>query len=116
MRVVEHGQVQFVGVCNFGELKKSKAYYTEGKLSTGKNSMNHNFSDCGTQSERVLIDLTNITDTNYISSQVERAFQSNNGLKEVMLLKGGRLIQTSSRMVERKNFNRYFKKLWEQQK
>lgn len=97
-------------------VKDGKAYYTEGKLSTGKNSLDHNLAKGGRQSERILVDLTNTADTNYISSQLEKAFQGNDELKEVMLLKGGRLIPVNEMMVSRKDFRRYFKKIWEQKK
>lgn len=97
-------------------VKGGKAYYTEGKLSTGKNSLDHNLAKGGRQSERILIDLTNTTDTNYISSQLERAFQNNSELREVMLLKGGRLMNISRQDVEAKGFDGKFKRKWEQRK
>lgn len=96
--------------------KDGKVFYTEGKLSTGKNSLGHNLTKGGSQSERILIDLTGTKNTNYISAQLEKAFEQNDGLKEIMLLKGSRLITISSRQVERNNFNGFFKKLWEVKK
>lgn len=97
-------------------VKNGKVYYTEGKLSTGKNSLDHNLSKGGSQSERILIDLTGTKDTNYIVAQLENTFANNDNLKEVMLLKGSRLISISSRQAERNNFNTFFRKLWETKK
>lgn len=91
-------------------------YYTEGKLSTGKNSLGHNLAKGTSQSERILVDMTGTKDTNYIAARLEEAFKNNSDLKEVMLLKGGRLISLSGLTVQRKDFKQYFKKLWEQKK
>ncbi len=96
--------------------KGGKVYYTEGKLSTGKNSLGHNLAKGSTQSERILVDLTGTNDTNYITTRIEEAFKNNSDLKEVMLLKGGRLISIMELTVQRKDFNRYFKRIWEQKK
>ncbi len=96
--------------------KDGKVFYAEGKLSTGKSSLDHNLAKGGRQSERILIDLTGTKDTNYISSQLEKAFEENENLKEVMILKRGRLMPIDFRMVQRSDFKRYFKKLWEQKK
>lgn len=96
--------------------KGGKVYYTEGKLSTGKNSLDHNLAKGSKQSERILIDLTGTNDTNYISAQLEEAFENNSALKEVMLLKGGRLVSVTNRTMERKDFKQYFRKKWEQKK
>lgn len=96
--------------------KNGKVYYTEGKLSTGKNSLDHNLTKGGSQSECILIDLTGTNDTNYISSHLKDAFKKNSALKEVMLLKGGRLVSISELTVQRKDFYQYFKKIWEQKK
>lgn len=97
-------------------VKNGNVYYTEGKLSTGKNSLDHNFGKGSSQSERILVDMTGTDDTNYISIQIKNAFNNNSDLKEVMLLKGGRLLSITSRIVGGKNFGQYFKKLWEQKK
>lgn len=96
--------------------KDGKVYYTEGKLSTGKNSLDHNLSKAGSQSERVLIDLTQVDDTRYITSQLEKAFENNSELREVMLLKGDRLIPVKANDVINKDFASKFKKIWEQRK
>lgn len=97
-------------------VKDNKVYYTEGKLSSGKNSLNHNLNKGATQSERILIDLTGTKDTNYIASQLEIAFNNNPNLKEVKILKGGREIKITSRDMERRNFKLFFKKEWERKK
>lgn len=97
-------------------VKNGKVYYTEGKLSTGKNSLGHNLTKGTSQSERILVDMTGTKDTNYIATRLEEAFKNNSDLKEVMLLKGGRLLSITSRIVGGKNFGQHFKKLWEQKK
>ena len=96
--------------------KDGKVYYTEGKLSTGKNSLDHNLTKGSAQSERLLIDLTGTTNTRYIASKLQMAFQESASLKEVLLLKGNRLIPISSKDVANKDFRAKFKKRWEQNK
>ncbi len=96
--------------------KNGKVYYVEGKLSTGNNSLDHNLNKGGKQSERILIDLTKIKDTNYITEQLINGFQENASLREVILLKGSRLILISEKDVLNKNFKVKFKKIWEQRK
>lgn len=97
-------------------VKNGKAYYTEGKLSTGKNSLGHNLAKGTSQSERILVDMTGTKDTNYIAARLEEAFKSNSDLKEVMLLKGGRLIKVSSQDIDSKEFSNKFKRIWERRK
>lgn len=94
--------------------KGGKVYYTEGKLSTGKNSLGHNLSKGSSQSERLLIDLTGTKDTNYIAAQLEEVFKNNDSLKEVMILKGSRLMSVSGLRISKKNFRYDFKREWEQ--
>lgn len=96
--------------------KGGKVYYTEGKLSTGKNSLGHNLAKGSSQSERILVDLTGTNDSNYITARLEEAFKNNSDLKEVMLLKGGRMIPIKELTVQRKDFKQYFKRVWEQKK
>lgn len=96
--------------------KGGKVYYTEGKLVTGKGTLDRNLHDGTSQSDRFLIDIINIRDANYISSQLKIAFQENNNLKEVMILKKGRLISVKADDVANKNFSSKFKKIWEQRK
>lgn len=90
--------------------KGGKVYYTEGKLSTGKNSLGHNLSKGSSQSERLLIDLTGTKDTNYVAARLEEAFMNNDNLKEVMILKGGRLMSVSRLRISKKNFKYDFKR------
>lgn len=96
--------------------KGGKVYYTEGKLSTGKNSLGHNLSKGSSQSERLLIDLTGTKDTNYIAAQLEEAFKNSDNLKDVMILKGSRLMSVSRLRISKKNFRYDFKREWEQKK
>ena len=96
--------------------KNGKVFYVEGKLSTGKNSLGHNLSKGGSQAERIVIDLTGTNDTNYITARLSEGFQNNQSIKEVLLLKGRRLISIDNMMISRKDFKRYFKKVWEQKK
>ncbi len=97
-------------------VKKGKVLYTEGKLSTGKSSLDHNLSKGGRQAERILIDMTGTDDTNYIASQLQKAFEKNGGLKEVMLLKGKRMILVTADTASQKDFSNKFKKIWERSK
>lgn len=96
--------------------KNGKVYYVEGKLSTGKNSLGHNLNKGGSQAQRILIDLTGTDDTNYITARLFEGFQNNPSLKEVLLLKGGRLISITAIDARNKDFSTKFKKVWEKRK
>lgn len=60
--------------------------------------------------------MTGTKDTNYIAARLEEAFKNNSDLKEVMLLKGGRLIKVSSKDIGSKGFSNKFKRIWEKNK
>ena len=97
-------------------VKSGKVYYTEGKTSTGKNSLDHNFAKGSTQAERIMIDLTGTKDTNYIANELIRAFNSNEQLKEVKIFKRGREINISRQFLKNTSFKHNFKRIWEQKK
>lgn len=97
-------------------VKNGKAYYTEGKLSTGKNSLDHNFGKGSSQSERILIDMTRTNDTRYLTSQLMKAFEGNINLREVKLLKNNREISVLRQDISKDDFPKKFKKIWEQRK
>lgn len=96
--------------------KGGKVYYTEAKLSTGKNSLNHNFEKGGKQAERVLVDMTGTDDTRYLYGEIKNAFDKNVNLKEIKLLKGSREISIPRQFVYNSSFEKRFKKIWEQRK
>lgn len=97
-------------------VKNGKVYYTEGKLSTGKNSLGHNLTKGTSQSERILIDVTGTDDTRYLTSQLVKAFEGNINLREVKLLKNNREISVLRQDISKDDFPKKFKKVWEQRK
>jgi hypothetical protein len=101
---------------DFAVLRKNKVFYLEGKTLNGKNSLNHLFEKGATQSERICVDVIGTDNTNYISEQVEKAFQKSGSLKEILLLKGTRLIKVDRRIVSSNNFKSDFRKIWERSK
>lgn len=96
--------------------KNGKVYYVEAKSSIGKSSLNHNFSKASKQSERILVDITNLRDTTYITKEIINIFNSNSNLKEILLLKKSRLIIIKKQRATSKDFAISFKKEWEKRK
>jgi len=96
--------------------KKGKLYYAEGKTLNGKNSLDNRLRGGARQAERVLVDVIGTDDPRYIASTIEAAFEQNNGLSEVILLKGSREIKVSRREVNHKSFFEKFKIIWNKQK
>ena len=96
--------------------KKGKLYYAEGKTLNGKNSLDNRLKGGARQAERVLVDVIGTDDPRYIASTIEAAFEQNNGLSEVILLKGSREIKVSRREVNHKSFFEKFKIIWNKQK
>ena len=64
----------------------------------------------------MLVDVIGTDDPRYIASTIEAAFEQNNGLSEVILLKGSREIKVSRREVNHKSFFEKFKIIWNKQK
>ena len=60
----------------------------------------------------MLVDVIGTDDPRYIASTIEAAFEQNNGLSEVILLKGSREIKFHRRAVLSKGFEMVFKKQW----
>lgn len=101
---------------DFVFVKNGKVYYMEGKLSTGKNSFSHNLSDASTQSERILIDVASLRNSKKIAKELMDAFNNNDRLQGIKLLKGGREISVTRSRISKKNFQYDFKREWEQKK
>ena len=93
-----------------------KVYYVEAKSSTGKSSLDHNFSKVSEQSERILVDITNLRDTTYITKEIINIFNKNSNLQEILLLKKSRLIIIKKQRATSKDFAISFKKEWEKRK
>ena len=96
--------------------KRGKLYYVEGKTSTGKHSLNHNFDDGSTQADRVSINFAGNTNTTYVRGEVKAAFVGNKHLKEVLIFRGSRLIKVTRQDALGKQFEKKFSKIWNKSK
>lgn len=96
--------------------RKGKLYYLEGKTLNGRNSLNHLLSDGATQSERICVDIIGNNNTKYVAENVEKAFRENPMLREIMLLKGSRLVTITRQQAEYRDFRKMFKTIWQQNK
>ena len=68
------------------------------------------------QSNRIVIDIIGTNDVRYISREVKYAFQQNKDLKEILLLKGNRVIKINKQDATSKRYENKFKKIWNKQK
>ena len=68
------------------------------------------------QSDRIVIDIIGTNDVRYISREVKFAFQQNKDLKEILLLKGNRVININKQDATSKGYENKFKKIWNKQK
>lgn len=96
--------------------KNKKLYYVEGKTMNGANSLDHLLNKGSQQADIVVVDVIGTNNVRYLSKELKSAFESNQGLTKVMLLKGNRLIEFSRRSVQSKSFEQTFKKEWNQNK
>ena len=96
--------------------KKGKLYYVEGKTLDGANSLDTMLSKGANQSDRIVVDIIGTNDADYISREVKFAFQQNKDLKEILLLKGSRLISFKRDAIKSKHFEDTFRKEWTKNK
>lgn len=97
-------------------IKNDKLYYAEGKTMNGVNSLDTMLSKGSSQSDRIVIDIIGTNDVRYISREVKFAFQQNKDLKEILLLKGNRVININKQDATSKGYENRFKKIWNKQK
>ena len=97
-------------------IKNDKLYYAEGKTMNGVNSLDTMLSKGASQSDRIVIDIIGTNDVRYISREVKFAFQQNKDLREVLLLKGSRVISFNRKASTSKNFEKAFKNEWNKNK
>lgn len=94
--------------------KNGRLIYAEGKRLDGKNSLDHLLAKGATQSRTIIADIVGNQNTGYVMSNVTKAFETNAGLSKIMLFKSSRIITITRKDMGRKDFKRYFKKIWEQ--
>ena len=82
----------------------------------GVNSLDTMLSKGASQSDRIVIDIIGTNDVRYISREVKFAFQQNKDLREVLLLKGSRVISFNRKASTSKNFEKAFKNEWNKNK
>ena len=97
-------------------IKNDKLYYVEGKTMNGANSLDTMLSKGANQSDRIVVDIIGTNDADYISREVKFAFQQNKDLKEILLLKGSRLISFKRDAIKSKHFEDTFRKEWTKNK
>jgi hypothetical protein len=96
--------------------RNGKLYYLEGKTLNGDNSLNHLLGKGATQSERICVDIIGNNNTKYVAENVEKAFRENPMLREIILLKGSRLVTITRQQAKYRDFRKMFKTIWQQNK
>lgn len=94
--------------------KKNKIFYVEGKTATGKNSLIHNLNSGATQSERVAVDIVGNKNTRYIFGVIKQAFNQEKTLQEIILFKGGKMVNVARHDILSSKSEKIFRKKWEQ--
>ena len=64
----------------------------------------------------VVVDVIGTNDVRYLTKELKSAFENNQGLSKVMLLKGSRIVEVLRSVSITKDFEKKFKKRWEQKK
>jgi hypothetical protein len=82
----------------------------------GANSLDTMLSKGTNQSDRIVVYIIGTNDADYISREVKFAFQQNKDLKEILLLKGSRLISFKRDAIKSKHFEDTFRKEWTKNK
>lgn len=96
--------------------KKDKLYYVEGKTLDGANSLDHLLEKGVKQSDWIVVNVVGTNDVNYISQEIKFAFEQNDNLREILLLKGSRLIPIYKKDIKSKDYKSKFRKIWNKQK
>ena len=96
--------------------KKDKLYYVEGKTLDGANSLDHLLEKGVKQSDWIVVNVVGTNDVNYISQEIKFAFEQNDNLREILLLKGSRLIPIYKEDIKSKDYKSKFRKIWNKQK
>ncbi len=96
--------------------KKGKLYYVEGKTLDGVNSLDHLLEKGAKQSDWIVVNVVGTNDVNYISREVKFAFEQNDNLREILLLKGSRIVKVCKQDAFSKDYEKKFRKVWNKQK
>ena len=91
-------------------------YYVEGKTLDGANSLDHLLEKGAKQADWVVVNIVGTNDVNYISREVKSVFEQNENLREILLLKGSRLIPILKEDIKSKDYKTKFRKIWIKQK
>ena len=91
--------------------RRNCLYYVEGKTSTGGSSLVHRFKRGAEQADRIAINFIGYPDLRDIMEIIQHTFYSTN-VKELILFKNSRMIITTRKDCNTKDFTKVFKKLW----
>lgn len=96
--------------------QKEKLFYVEGKTSSGGGALATRLNDGAKQSDRIAINLQRQMNTKDVFKEIVDAFHKNENIKVLYLFKKTRLIQLDRFIVESKDFECKFFKIWNQRK
>ena len=91
--------------------KRNSLYYVEGKTSSGGSSLVHRFEKGAEQADRIAINFIGYPNLRDIMEIIRNTFYSTT-VKELILFKGSRMIVTTRKDCDSKDFEKMFKKIW----
>ena len=92
--------------------KNDKVHLAELKTIYGTNSLGNRLNAANEQSDRVVINIVgNITARN-VAGEIKAFYLENPHIKEIIVLKGGKLISVNYKYINRKNFKKIFMDEW----
>ena len=91
--------------------QKNRVFYVEGKTSSGGSSLVHRFEKGAEQADRIAINFIGYPNLRDIMEIIRNTFYYTT-VKELILFKGGRMIVTTRKDCDSKDFEKRFKKIW----
>ena len=91
--------------------KRNCLYYVEGKTSSGGSSLVHRFERGVEQADRIAINFIGYPNLRDIMEIIQHTFYTTN-VKELILFKNSRMIITTAKDCNTKEFTKVFKRLW----
>ena len=96
--------------------QKNKVFYVEGKTSSGGSSLVHRFEKGAEQADRIAMNFIGLPPTSKITDLIKNVFFYNQGLAELILFKGRRMVVITRKDCLAKNFAKTFKRIWSSKK
>ena len=92
--------------------KEGKIWLCELKTIYGKNSISHRFKKAKRQADRVVVNIVGHISSRKVACEIKTFFEEYDKLKEILVLKSGKLICVRRGRVAEKKFIELFMKDW----